>query len=273
MQSTHKFNLLTGVECQITELTGKHFRILTQNEKDTDNSFKAKLARMLESLIVSVGSVVIAELPKESKDTDVMTRAKFINSLLSEDRRFILTEARQYSMDFDTNFNFVWEYEHWGKQLTQEMKLEIPGGHFPFKPAKQQVAEYADLLREVELVLPKSGEKVRFTLLDGNGEAIGAAEKTPSTNTLFRMRRAQWFNKGAGKNGVWHMLDPETIGMKDMGYFMQMIKEHEGKVDTELRFQHPKADEQGLIGENRFVIVDVLDSKAFFFPEVLAAGS
>ena len=52
--NTHKFNLCSGPECEVKEMTGKHQRSLTEQEKKSHND---KLHEILEDLIVRVGSV------------------------------------------------------------------------------------------------------------------------------------------------------------------------------------------------------------------------
>lgn len=265
---THVFKLLSGVECEIEELTGKQFRILTEKKKGANNSHHTKLNEMLASVIVRVGKVKLSSLSNTpEKKGELSPRMQFIQALTAEDRRFVLTEARQFSMDFEEHFEFVWEYDHEGVTLEHRMSLPIPGGHFPFKPMDEQVEEYDHLQREVELTLPRSGKKAKFTVLDGKGELIGSHDKNPSLATLFKMRRVQYFNPEHGEKGVWVTLPFDSVGQKDLGYIMGKMKENEGKVDTELKFEHPKADEMGLTGKERYVVLDVLDSPAFFFPQ------
>lgn len=262
---TYKFKLCSGLMCEITEMTGKHFRILTKKTKGETHS--TRLNRMLADLIVQVGGVKVSAQNAEA-------RLEFVGELLANDRKHILVEARQFSMDFAPNFTFKYTYEFEGKEVEDTMVINLEKspkndlGHFPVTPNPKQFGTmYTKKDKEIEVELPRSKKRVKYYMLDGNGENIGSRTKDPTASVIFKMRRTQYFNPNAGKEGVWMSLDPETLGMKDWGFLFNKFKANEGSVDTEMRLIHPKADELGLEGENRYLIVNLLDLEGFFFPE------
>ena len=75
-------------------MTGKHQRILTEqkNKKIGEN-----LNEVIEDVLVRVGSVTTID-------------SKFVENLLAADRKKILTECRQFTMDFDPEFKFTYDY-------------------------------------------------------------------------------------------------------------------------------------------------------------------
>lgn len=255
MTATHTFKLLTGVEAEVKEITGKEQEILSRTVKGENHATKLNL--MLASLLVRVG------------DVHVIT-PEFVSNMLTEDRRYALVVARQFSMNFETEFKFGWEYEGAnGGTEGLEKSVKLPEGGFPHRPYKAQWEVYPEPESEdrwIFLTLPKSGLQVKWRLLDGRGEAIGAAKKENeiSTKTMYEMRRCQYFDKNAGNEGVWIMLDTTKIGMSDLAVITGSFKEHEGKVDTEVQFEHPNADQ--LPTHKRKVIVDLVGMVNFFYP-------
>lgn len=248
-KQTFKFKLVSGVEAEVTELTGKHQRILTQRLKGQTHSDRLNL--LLADVLVRVGSFKAIDLD-------------FVENMLSEDRRLALLMARQFTMDFEDKFKFTYEYEGMDGS-TQTHDLEIPlkdDGTFPIHPMKIQFDEYADIERERFVTLPKSGIKVKYVLLDGKGERIGIQAKKDerSSHTILEMRRPQYEKE----EGVWLKLPLDDLGLKDIEALREDMKSAEGRVDTEIKFEHPDAENRE--PSEKWVVVDVLGTVNFFFP-------
>jgi len=259
--NTHVFKLPSGVEMEVTELTGKQQRLLTEQNK---KNHQEKLADMLASVTVRLGS-------------NTSVTSDFIqNEMLACDIKFALTEVRQFSLDFDTTFCFVHKYKDI-KGVKREITIEedIPDGHFPMTTVKKAVkdkegntiledancAEYGEIQKEVIITLPKSGREVRFTMQDGKGSNVGVL--TPkadrSSHTPIKMRRPVYFEDNKKGSKVPIQLDLDALNIKDIEFLRKTIKDYEGNVDTELMLENPEVGEKELI-------VDVLGSIAFFFP-------
>lgn len=242
---THTFKLLSGPECEIKEMTGKHQRILSEG---TD-SFQAKLNKMLKDLIVRIGSVTdITE--------DVMIE------LLSGDRKKMLTEARQFTLNYDPLFKFNFEYEDGNKKMSEPMEIDLSEG-IPEKPYYQTWNELSDIDKQVIITLPRCNKKVRFQMLTCKMENWGASQdkETISMHTPILMRNPQWINESEKGNPVPIKMDQkdlDNMSYLDIETLRASIKKFEGGVDTELMIKHPKTKED--------VIVDILNTKSFFFP-------
>lgn len=272
--NTHKFNLCSGPECEVKEMTGKHQRILTEQEKKSHND---KLHEILEDLIVRVGSV---HFPVMEGSKDVTS--KFLKEMLACDKKKILTEIRQFSLDFQTDFSFLYKYQDsTGKKQETEIVVNLEeevGSQFPSHSPKNEIGgelsdlqfeEYSEVLeyKKVRTILPKSGEEVEFIMLDGVGEAIGSATKKSerSSHTLIKMRRpVKFVQKSEGRDVVPVQLNLDNLSIADIEHLRKKIKEVEGNVDTEIIFEHPDGD-LAPNGE-REVILDLLSTAAFFFP-------
>lgn len=204
--------------------------------------------------------------------------------MLACDRKKILVELRQFSLDFQQEFSFLYKYkDSAGKKQEVEIfvNLEEEGedGQFPFTAPKYRdetslnavemdFAEYSEVLanKQIKVTLPKSGEEIRFTQLDGNGEAIGAATKKTdrSSHTLLKMRNpVKFVQKSEGKDFVPVQLDLDKLSYKDIEFLRKEIKSWEGNVDTETIFEHPEGD-AAPSGEKE-VVLDLLSTTAFFF--------
>jgi hypothetical protein len=247
-KATFKFNLISGVEAEVTFLTGKQQRILTQQLKG--QTYTDRLDALLADVLVRVGSF-------KAVDVD------FVRNMLSEDRRLALVMARQFTMDFEKAFKFVFEYEsvNGGKA---EKEFEIPlnaEGTFPVTPMSEQYKEYHEIPTHKFVVLPKSGLEVRFELATGNSERIIAASKKEerSTHTVLEMRRPTY-----KKDDIWRKLDLDGLHLRDIEALRAAMKEGEGKVDTEIQFEHPEAEFKE--GREKIVTVDVISSVNFFYP-------
>ena len=258
MSNTHKFRLPTGIECEVKELTGKHQRILTEqkNKKMGEN-----LNELLADVIVRIG-------------TNTKIDLQFVKQLLACDRKKILCEVRQFTMDFDPIFKFTYDYTD-ANNAKQKHELEIDlTENFPARPlmiekgddlVAAEYNEYDEINRKVTLVLPKSGKTIVWTLLDGNGEGIGmaTAKADRSSHTAIKMRNPVEMVK-TEKDVVPIQVNLDNLGLKDIEALRKNIKDIEGVVDTEISFVHPEAEMKPQAEKN--VVIDVLSVLAFFFP-------
>lgn len=259
-EQTHIFTLPSGIECEIKELTGKHQRLLTEQKNKSHND---KLSAMLADVIVRVGS--------ETKITE-----QFVNDMLACDKKMALVEVRQFTMDFEPEFNFIYSYtDSNGKKQEVEMEIPVPEGHFKSEPVKvlegdelvpAKYEEYSALEKKVQITLPRSKELVEFTMLDGRGEKIGqsTAKNNRSSHTVIEMRNPVYFVKKDNGNTVPVKLNLDKLAYKDIEALRKAIKDYEGRVDTEIMFEHPEAEFKA--GAEKDVIIDVLGVTAFFFP-------
>ncbi len=281
MKSTHKFKLCSGPECEVTELTGKHQRLLTEQGSKTHST---KLNEMLADVIVRIGNTTFPVLNDNGKDVT----EDFLNKMLSCDKKKILVEVRQYTLDFQPDFAFTYKYVD-SKGDKQEYEVEVTldeNGSFPMttpkveadvdvdgEMVKQLVSmdfeTYEEVLtaKECYTILPRSGERVRFTMLDGRGEAVGTATKKAdrSSHTLIKMRNpVRFVTKEGSKNETPIQLDLDRVAYLDLEHLRKKIKEVEGRVDTETMFEHPEAELKS--SGDKDVILDLVTTVAFFFP-------
>lgn len=259
MQKLEKtFKLPSGVECSVTELVGKHQRILTEQSstKHTD-----KLLLILKDIITRVGSKVN---PDE----------EFIKNMLACDTKMALVQARQLSMDNDPNIEFTWSFvNNAGEQVDHKESVVIPEAGFPFRPVRVKNAagelvpanyeQYDQIERTISITLPRTKLEVSFVMIDGKGEEIGATtkKKDRSTHTLLKMRRPVYKDK---ESNVSIGLDLDKLNLKDLEYLRGQIKEYEGQVDTEVQFEHPESEYRS--EAEKYVTIDLLSIVAFFFP-------
>jgi|NOAtaT_7_FD_contig_111_412235_length_2852_multi_3_in_0_out_0_2 hypothetical protein len=272
-----EFVLPSGVRVVATELYGEHHEILTRQGEDD----KKRVNKLIQSLLISVGSV---KYPNE----------EFVEGLRSEDRRHILAMCRQATMDYEKVFEFTHKFQDEdGNMQTLPLKVNLndqedaytekhiqtlvdkfgaedeefyrelnKDGTFRATPSKHRASEYSDLPKEYETELPKSGLKVKINHLTGKGERQGASidRKNISVNTLLKMRNPRYLHD----NGTWIQLNLNNVHSRDLEHLRKLVKENEGEVEMELRFENPAK------GSDKYVTVDLLSEIAFFFPsEVL----
>lgn len=255
---THTFKLLSGVECTVKEMTGIHQRILTEqtNKKIGDN-----LNEMLADLIIKVGT--------KTSGFDV----EFVNRMLSGDRRKALAEARMFSVGLPdehgkVNFDFTWEYvDNDGNDRKLEQTVDLTAG-FPETPYYRQWENYDEVEKDVLITLPSSGLNIKFTMLDGIGEYLGSKTKREerSSHTPILMRQPRIMKKTDNAVTPINMssADLDKLSYRDIEHLRKAIKDHEGRIDTEMKFEHPEAEIKD--PHEKYVIVDLLQLKAFFFP-------
>lgn len=262
MSTNRKFNLVSGIPCEVTEMTGKHLRIMTQGSNMRTG---AGIATVLEDCIVLIGG-------KKPTPADIKT-------MLAADRKKALVEIRQFSLDHDPNFKFDYEwvdedgikekieYELDITTLQEQEENEIP--EFPETSYKKinEKGEYEEqsweTLEQVDKLcyttLPKSGQKVRFQYLDGTAEEAATNLKTKdmNVNSAMALRNPVYLDKTGAGDGVWIRLDLDRLGLKDIGHLRTVMNMCEGKVDTIAVISHPK-------DESRTARVDLVKQPSFF---------
>ena len=260
MGKNHVFKLPSGVECEVTEMMGKHQRLLT--EQTDSNNMGENLNNVLLDVIVRLGK------KKAVTMADIM-------DLLAADRQKILIECRQFTMEFDQTFRFTVEYIDENK-TKQDYLIEYDfekQGDFPIDTVKKigdqgklvdaNFETYEEVLQHkvVEIILPKTKKKVRWTMLDGHGELIGLRTKKVhrSSHTPIKMRKPiELVKSDKSKEPIPVQLNLDTLPFKDIEFLRNSIYDNEGRVGTEIPYKHPVTDKD--------VFVDVLGVVAFFFP-------
>lgn len=245
MVPTHTFRLLSGPECEVKEFGGKHQEILTRGGV---GNIEKKLITCLTDLVVRVGS------------QRSFTEDEILN-LFSADRKLILFQARQFSLDFEPEFKFTYKYvDSKGRKQEHEEIVTFDDGQVPQTPFYKQWNELSEIEKIIKLTLPKSGIELQYTMLDGKGEGIGAAvhKNDRSTNTALKMRNPCELVKK--ENATVPIQSLLHYGLKDMEALRADIKAHEGRVDTEIMFEHPDPDKR------EDVIIDMTSQLAFFYP-------
>lgn len=252
---TTTFKLLTGVECEIKAWTGKHQKMLTIQD---GRSFDEKITDLLRATIVRIGSC-----------TDITKEV--VDSLLAGDRKYILVVARQYSLGHEDMYILPFAYtDKDGRSKTEEVRIPLVHNQFPTKLMQlpNEAGEYEDAIfneysevpKQQSTVLPMSGTKVQFYLLDGVGTniATGIRTKDKSSNTAFTMRRVTYMEKSKNGNDIAVSLNIDNTPLRDLEHIRKMYINIEPNVNTGVTFNHPETGAE--------TSVDVLSQISFFFP-------
>ncbi len=241
---THVFTLLCGLEAEVTKMTGKHQEMLTVNG---NKFFEKKLLDLCKDVLVRVG------------DKTTFTDAD-IKQLYVADRKLILFETRQFALNHDPVFKFDYEYtDNNGRKKKHPMEVTMPDTEELKTPFKAQVKSWDEMEKTVAVELEDLGETVYFEMLDGYGEARGAAvpKNKWSANTAIRMRNLHKMKKTEADT-VAVAVEPNTLSLLDIEKVRATIHEHEGRIDTEIMFEHPETGED--------VTIEALGTLGFYFP-------
>lgn len=268
--NTHKFRLISGPICEVKEFTGRQQEILTGSNKTKDKSkFNAsRTDRLIASILVAVGSERLENFSEDKK-------MEFVKTLMAFDKKHIIIQARQFSMDFDPNFSFRYKWlDDLGNKQEETIDVLLPYDeeHFPTTSMKNynEAGELEDVLCEeyyevvekskVTITLPKSGEKVSYTMLDSIGENIIANVKAEDRhiNKLLEARRPVKYIDGTPVS-----LNLRDLSFKDIEYLRKSIKDTEGDIDSIIMFEHPDAENRA--GKDKTVELDIVSIEAFFF--------
>lgn len=256
---THKFTLPSGIECEVQEFKAKHQEMLTAGLNS--KKFSERLGEILKDVVVRLGSV-----------TNITQEV--IDNLLSCDKKKILIECRFFSLGFE-DFEFDYEYRtDKGLKKTHRVVISFDEDGFPTKGLKKLrngqfedavYTEVDDIEKDVEVVLPRCGERVRFTMLDGKGEAMmaGINRKDISSSTPILIRRPVKFHKDNAGKDIPIQLRLSDLSIADIEFLRKTIKEVEGNIDSTVTFTRPEDDDTGTSDE---VTLDVTQVTAFFFP-------
>jgi hypothetical protein len=247
MTPKHTTVLLSGVEAEYTEFTGLQQRLLSQKS----NAMSKNLDEVVKSILIRVG------------DINVIDDA-FVNEMLVGDKKKLLVDARQASLDFEPTFKFDYEYENAENKLVPHpLEINIEEG-FDTKKYKQQVTNYSELKKLCMVDLPRSGLTVSYSLLDGKGEAIGykIPKNKINTHTPIIMRNPKVVSEKGIAVSAPYILDLDRLPLKDIEALRTDIYENEGDIDTTISFEHPLPK----MGDANIVKVDVLNVISFFYP-------
>jgi hypothetical protein len=259
----HEFVLPSGVKCGVTDLYGKHQRILTQGS-NIGKRFNENLSTILADVMVYLGEI---------KNVTI----EDVNEMLDCDRRAALCEVRQFSLDFNPNVAFNYEYtdEDTNRKIVFPVEIDLSkdDGRFPFVPVKVYnkdgelvpvvYSKYSDVIKNKNRIvtLPKSKKEITFIMLDGKGNEVGAAikKKDRSSHSPIKMRRPiEYIPSSDGKNSTPVQVNLDTLKFKDVEHLRGEIRKLEGRVDTEVALKHPDTGED--------IFLDILGVVAFFFP-------
>lgn len=147
-------------------------------------------------------------------------------------------------------------------------EVVIPVDGFPIRPypaATEWAGKgYMDINKVRTFKLPKSGQVVTYTILDGEGEARIQHIKERSSHTAIQARRPTvQFLSGSG-NPTPMALNLDSLSLKDIEALRKDMEAQEGDIDTVVVLSHPKAE---LVDpEYRTMKVDLTQEVAFFFP-------
>lgn len=253
---TERIMLVSGVPAVVREITAKHQRILTQKSKKSSEGMNEVIADLLES----VGSIKVIT-------------PDFAENMLACDRKRVLVAARQLAVqgtEFENTFLYEWEYTSAKTNSKEKHKVSIDlTAGFPVKHMQKLngegvledvlYQEYDEIQRKVRVQLPRSGETVEFTLLDGIGEKRAAAIKNEeqSSHSTIETRNPVRFVK-TERDVVPVVLRLDTVSLLDVEHLRKTIRQSEGQVDTEFQFEHPEK-------ENTFITLDLTRLLSFFY--------
>lgn len=261
-QPTKSIVLPSGFTAVITHMIGKHQRLLTE-QSGTD--FSARLDEITVDILLSVGD-----------ETNI--NVEFVREMLSEDRKAVLVESRQFTVLNPEVFEFKYEFkgdytltdekgeQHHFKECPEDISIPVP--EFPVTPyadaAQWQAKPYSDIPKRYELDLPKSGKRAVWylsTVLNETRAAQGK-KKVASSHMQLETRKASYLGGEGGKTEMLLTLD--NMHLADIETIRKSIKEKEARVDTLVVLEHPQKDK--VADEYKTVTVDLLTQPAFFFP-------
>lgn len=269
----------SGVEFSVRNLIGKDQDLLTRAQDDGDSN---SLNLMLYGALRSLGE----------KDQSKIT-IKDVESMLSNDRKFILVTIREHTLGYKKvfDFNFEWPLRKGSKEKEiVAYQVNFTPENFPVKPfywVAEEIARlqaenkeykadghinlfpimyssYAQMLTERRLIkgtFPSGGE-YQWNLLDGEMEKKYSKVEMV-INTMLEMRGIKLpFVNGTDDNGkpkiALIMYDTANADIMDLEHLRTEIRQKEGTVDTFLTIQNPD--------NVRSQRVDLISLPVFFFP-------
>ena len=194
----HTFELPSGIEVELREMTGAEEELLTNQRLIRTGD---AVNQVLRNCIVKLGD------NEEPAVKDVI-------DLLSGDRLFILVRLRQIS-------------------LGEEVELELACPNTACRASNAVTINLDDLEvtpygeeREFTFTLPGSGRKVRFGYLDGNKEKRLAALKEPSISSAMLIRIIEIDGAPPSKKIM------NDMSMKDRSALRQEMLRKDAGIDT-----------------------------------------
>lgn len=112
-QSKDEIVLPSGVKCTVKALRGVHQKLLTEQKVNV----KTRFNRLLVDVIDDIDGT---EWPNMREPQ----RMRFVRDMLSADRKFILTEARQLSKQYNPTYTHLFDWKN-DRGVKQETELSI----------------------------------------------------------------------------------------------------------------------------------------------------
>ena len=241
-----------GIEITVKEMSGAQQHDLTKGE----GSKCGRILNVIRGVLVSVGNV--------TKFDD-----KFLNSLVEPFRKLILIKSREITTE-GTKYagSFVHEFEYKnekGRKDIHKVNIDLTQG-FPKKSIvvsnngtleDANYKEYSELDTTIVGTLPKAKVKVLIDMLDGLGEQAmeNVKRKDRSTHLTLIGRNPRYLEE---KTKTPIQINLNKAHPVDLAYMRDLIKEREGRIDTEYDFEHPENDGQ-------FEVIDILGCIPFFY--------
>lgn len=247
---TRKFKLLSGVMCEISKLIGSHQEYFTAPEYTKDGS---GTNICLSEVIVSLGSL---------KGITEKQAAK----ILSEDRKQLLMQLRDFSMPRHKDFKFDYKYKNEeGVEIIEQIVMPFDLKNFPGKSYEFQAEEYKEIwegeFKEFKFKLIDAKLEIVWIPLNGEHEALAldVPRQKRSTHTLVKLRHPRYHRQpDKDKQGTWINLDLKKTSYDDLEDLRGEFADKEGDQDTTMLFKNPET------GNDEAVDVTLLP--AFFFP-------
>jgi len=205
----YTFTMPSGQEVELRELTGVEESLITnrrlmQNGEGVD--------KVLFNCIVRIG------------DREALTQEDIMN-LLSGDRMFVLVRLREISIGNEVELILTCPNANCGEEELVGVNIE-----------ELKVTPYGPE-REHTIKLPRSGETVRYRLLDGKMERrlsdLQRQDKNMSIHAALLMRIIDVDGKPPTKMTTAQMVSA------DLNALRHDIQRHEGGIDTQVRANCP----------------------------------
>lgn len=250
-----------------TAPSGHEYTIREQNGQDEEILTKASDVRNFMNLSKFLQAILIKSSRKEGKLTldEVM-------ALPLLDRYTILFQARIFSLGNNLEIPYKWPTENGGEEtLLYDQDLSeylLPYGEIPhmseeevlevFNSHPDAIPMYPYPGQEKDIVITlKTGKKLKFDLLDGNGEraAMKLTEDENTRNAEFIVR-----NLHLEVDGKWDRVRNFSLfTRKEMAEMRKLIHAADPNFAGTTKLTHPRTGE----------VVDylLLATTNFFFPE------
>lgn len=288
--NTHEVTLPSSLTAEVRELVGKDQRLLTEAPRKGET--KDRFVRLVSRITARIGDVIVDSLTPQEQE-------ELFAKLPLADRKKLLVTARDVTYPEDTTFSVTHRYTPIGGVKKEDHVIQVPLEHgFPFSPQKDweeskwesfltkhngslkisQVQEFlknlpdlhvdtvAELISKNTVVIPGvyRGAAMRFTILNGDSTVRVSAMKDEdhSAHTPLLMRNLERYDDGKWVRMRSADLDNTPIPVLEI--VRAVIHGVEGRVDTEVEFEHP--DAEYLPPHQQTVVKDMLGEPNFFFP-------